>query len=401
MTPRSHFVAPGRRTGASGGRSRSWGGWIVSLSVLSLAAVGATVTWTRRVQVTSIPSPPPVAIPEVPVAQSTPAETASGDATARMLASAPELNQRSAEMLLTSRVSPTEEGLAESTLGLAAGGFERLDRTDVRELGDLFSQVYAGLGVADRQWMSVYVDKMRSVSLSPEESRRGRELLTVGIKSLPQAKRLRLQALLEKAIAGGLRRRREAEDRQREAGPRIASNEPGLRPAMNEEDPMPAVATVPFSAPTASPPPPQAVGGSGQQWRAGSASREPAEASARGESYWRSRMEQARARVSQLEAEVKQLDEKATASAFGTSTRREDGYNCDPPGQRIRGKEDEQAIADCLRRLQNEPLRQQAERGQILDRLETARRQLAEAKRALEDLEEEARRAGALPGWLR
>jgi hypothetical protein len=287
MTPRANVVVPGKRVPASRSRSRSWGCWLMGLSVLGLAAVGATLTWTRHAQVTSHLAPHPVAISAVPAAQPAPVAAASGEATARMLASAPELNQRSAEMLLTSRSFPTEEGLAESTLVVAEAGFERLDRSEVRELGDLFSQVYAGLGVADRQWMSTYVDKMRRASLSPEEARRGRELLSLGIKSLPPGKHLRLQALLAEAIAAGLQGRREAEERQRLAQLGIASNEPVLQRAVVEADGVPASATV---APTAGAWRSQPVGSSGQKRLPGSPSPEPAEVPARGEGYWRTRM---------------------------------------------------------------------------------------------------------------
>ena len=43
----------------------------------------------------------------------------------------------------------------------------------------------------------------------------------------------------------------------------------------------------------------------------------------------------------------------------------------------------------------------EAERNQRLEDLEAAKKELEEAKQAEEDLQEEARRAGAPPGWLR
>ena len=51
-----------------------------------------------------------------------------------------------------------------------------------------------------------------------------------------------------------------------------------------------------------------------------------------------------------------------------------------------------------------DPNRQQtreAEIGQAQRQLETARAALAAARKAVDDLEDDARRAGALPGWVR
>jgi len=118
--------------------------------------------------------------------------------------------------------------------------------------------------------------------------------------------------------------------------------------------------------------------------------------STRDESSWRSRAKAARARVTSLEAEVKELDAKATGSAFGSGVTE----TCYQP-QRVSSKEQEQAVQDCMKRRQNQPLRENAERGQVMDRLARAREALAQAKRAVTDLEEEARKAGVPAGWVR
>src|SRR5262249_20427940 len=113
------------------------------------------------------------------------------------------------------------------------------------------------------------------------------------------------------------------------------------------------------------------------------------------EAAWRSRARQARSRVASLEAEARELDAKATSSAYGFATR-----PCHPPN-RIREREDEQKIEDGLKRIQNAPLAQEAARTSTMDRLASAREQLAAARRAVDDLAEEARRANVPPGWLR
>ncbi len=114
-----------------------------------------------------------------------------------------------------------------------------------------------------------------------------------------------------------------------------------------------------------------------------------------GEAGWRSLAEQARARVARLEAEVRDLDARATNAAFGSTSE-----ECLQPA-RIRDKADEKAIEDCLKRRQNDPLRQRAAHGQALASVARARAGLAEAKSTLANLEEEARRANVPPGWLR
>jgi hypothetical protein len=126
------------------------------------------------------------------------------------------------------------------------------------------------------------------------------------------------------------------------------------------------------------------------------ATRPPASSSASPEeAHWRNRARETRARVARLEAEVQDLDKRATASAFGSET----VGSC--ASERIRTKEDERRQEDCMKRMQNEPLRQQEARGKLLDRLARARQELAEAKSALASLDDDARRAGAHPGWLR
>jgi hypothetical protein len=78
---------------------------------------------------------------------------------------------------------------------------------------------------------------------------------------------------------------------------------------------------------------------------------------ARDEAYWRGRMKEARDKVAGLKVKVDELD-RITKSNLGTPTK-------------------------------------------WTQELALAREELAAAERAIGDLEEEARRAGALPGWLR
>ena len=93
----------------------------------------------------------------------------------------------------------------------------------------------------------------------------------------------------------------------------------------------------------------------------------------RGEDYWTGAMDAAREKVLALERELKRLDnaEAALQNEF---------YGKDDPYQREQTK---------------------AAWDDTLDRRATMRAELENAKQELLDLEQEARRSGALPGWLR
>jgi hypothetical protein len=278
----------------------------------------------------------------------------------------------------TSLAALPEDALAEAGLQLATAGFARLEREELSELGALFTQVYRSLGSANEQWMAGYVERLRSASLTADESRRGRALLTQGVNALPPARRERLRALLERAIAAGVQGRRDAEQRAQDyrtfANAGVASAGGGAgraEPARRD--------------PAATPEPPA---------EAANRSESRAAPAGGGEAYWRGRMQQARERVARLEAEVQRLDSAATGLAFDPPP-----MECVPP-ERLNSTTQARYEA-CQKELQNLPLRRQAAHAQAIQRVEKARQDLAEAKRALESLEDEARRAGALPGWLR
>jgi len=93
------------------------------------------------------------------------------------------------------------------------------------------------------------------------------------------------------------------------------------------------------------------------------------------EDYWRSRASRARAAITDAEANVRQLETRVAGlrndmSPVGTN---------DP------------------NRLQT----REAELGRAITELEAAQRSVTAAQQALADLEEEARRKGVPPGWLR
>jgi len=221
---RTAYGRPGRRRQAGGGR------WVLGIAALGVLGLGAFLVWTRspgRASTeTKREAPTAVTVPAtLPVAPG-----ASPEEVARLLAIAPELTERGAQMLLDDRTSRTAEAVAESTLGVASAGFGQLNRQDVAELSDLFSAVYASLSSQDRGWMATYVEKLRAASLTSAESRRGRQLFSSGVEALPGEKRLRLQALLERAIVAELQGRRAARDNRRLAANATSTPAPA-RPA--------------------------------------------------------------------------------------------------------------------------------------------------------------------------
>lgn len=100
----------------------------------------------------------------------------------------------------------------------------------------------------------------------------------------------------------------------------------------------------------------------------------PALAEQEAEAYWRDRMHSARARVEELEESVRRFEQESKKLE-------NDFYSWDDGNYR------DGVIKPAWDRKREE--------------LETARRDLEQARKELADLPEKARKAGALPGWLR
>jgi hypothetical protein len=106
-------------------------------------------------------------------------------------------------------------------------------------------------------------------------------------------------------------------------------------------------------------------------------------------------MRDARARVALLRASIEKLDKVANREAYGPSLE----PKCTAPERLTTASE--RAYQDCLRVKQNWGVTQAAEQARRVEKLARMREELAAAERAVEELEDEARREGALPGWLR
>lgn len=120
-----------------------------------------------------------------------------------------------------------------------------------------------------------------------------------------------------------------------------------------------------------------------------------------GESYWRSRAQSSRVRVEAAEKRVADLE--AQAARNGPVTPGPTGPACQDgvlvPTSGVSPIELRDA-AKGAKTCDAETLRQQRGRS-LVGQLDASRQELASARKALDDLDDEARRDGALPGWLR
>jgi hypothetical protein len=150
-----------------------------------------------------------------------------------------------------------------------------------------------------------------------------------------------------------------------------------------------------FSAPGGSVAPPATIDPAPSSRAAASATTSPA--GGKGEDYWRDRMARAQAAVAAADARLAAVERKATADALqGPSN-----FDCMPTKN---PKETFTAYYERARKEKERCERWGAEHPELKteNQLTAARQAAAAAHRELEQtIPEEARRAGALPGWLR
>jgi len=281
----------------------------------------------------------------------------------------------------------TPHGLAETGLVVAEQGFERLGARELSELGTLVGRVQAGLSPAERRAVEYYRERIRrGDSVEQAEADRALELLRRGFAKLPAGDRERLQALYAEAIASSLRHRREAEGRTREAmlappppsttlprtlpAPGLGAGGAILDPRTNaprRSGELPAAeAPAGSPSPAASPP--------GEQ---------------RGEAYWRGRAARARSAVKTAEKQVGPAEERVQKALALAATQ----PGCTPPTVRSISE-----LKEMMKTYRCTPSSDVALAQQALDRV---RADFEAARKALDDLDDEARHANALPGWLR
>jgi hypothetical protein len=267
-----------------------------------------------------------------------------------------------------------------------------MDRATLDELSGLFAQLWSGRPQAERDRILEYVRYARTGDLpSSSEVDAGRQLFQEATQSLSPASRDRLRQLMEMAIAVGVHSRQQAEERGR-----VAALSP---PTLGEQSSREAAddTRTPFSQPDAK------TGTSAPATRSSATDAMVARARAerkREERYWRGRAAAARRAVEAAEARVRELEERARR--LGPYTPLPDGPACQegvgPVMARgvVHLRDESVGAVSCS----SEVLARREAR-QVHAQLEVARANLQRQKEALDDLADEARRAGALPGWLR
>jgi hypothetical protein len=164
---------------------------------------------------------PPVSVPPPTAAASTP--SASGAASPAPAPSAPPLGQAPAVAAAIREIPLLSAQAAENLMSRSAAqvleppevfrraygsvgrGLWALSRAESKELGDLHTLIYDSLPAAQRSRLGDYIDRARSrYATTPEEDRQMTQVMKSAVLALPADKRIRLQALFEKAMTAGL-----------------------------------------------------------------------------------------------------------------------------------------------------------------------------------------------------
>jgi hypothetical protein len=296
----------------------------------------------------------PVTAPSAPAPRGLTAED--------VLAIAPELTARSATRLLEIHggSGPTAEMVAEAGLATAAQGFRTFDEEMAREVGALLDRAYGTLTAHDRATLGAYLDRVRSGSTSPDEARAGHRLFAQAVASLDAERRSRLALLIERGLFAGLQYEVDARARTLAAKPIDVAVMAGPQQRSGMAQPGPRVAEVPPGAV------PQAARESGFGAPKG-----------RGEAYWRAEADRRRTKVTSLERELEAAILDGARYIYPPDTNGQIGFGTPTPDPFYVNREKANA------------------------RIAQLKTQLAAAKQRLSDLDDEARRDYAMPGWLR
>lgn len=391
---RAPVRAPQRRTSSSAGP------WLALLGLLAVAGSVAGGMWFLKTRTASpAPSPSAASLPAPPSGVAEPAEptpaAVSPEQVRQAVAEAPLLAPGTAQALLTetARRGQIPGHALDNALYIAGIGFADLDRATLDELGELFARSWSARPARDQARILAYMQFARlGEPLSPEAVTAGRTLFVESVRALPAASQARLTAAFGKAVAAGIAHRQQAEERAR-----VAELAPPPPQAHNLPQAEQARAHAWGGAMTGESSLVEARGSSGSS--VGYQSDERG-ASGQGEAYWRSRAAGARSAVESAEKRVRDLEQQATRG--GPLVPGPLPPACQA-GARPGGGEGSVELRDRSRntvRCDSEILRQQGARI-TQNQLDAARESLKRAQTAHDALDEEARRAGALPGWLR
>ena len=329
-------------------------GWSVAAAVLACACQAASPGGGTAEPPPSTPGAAPAPLASTSASEDVPSVDA-------LQAIAPELSARSAARLIEAfgRSGQTAEAVAEAGLATASQGFRTLDDATVREAGAVLAEAYATLAPADRVKLGSYLDRVRSGD-AVGDARDGRRLFAQAVANLGSERRSRLQELFEQGIFAGLQYESEARERTLAAQPVEVGTAPP-EPARTSLVAGPQRGTAPG-----------VVVPSPARLEAGGAPK------GRGEAYWRAEAQRRRERVSVLERELAEAE--AAGARFVYSSDESDGqmgFGTPTPNPFY------------------------VARAKANARIAQLRSQLASAKQRLSELDDDARRDSAMPGWLR
>src|SRR5262245_30043332 len=117
----------------------------------------------------------------------------------------PQLTAPAAEMLMAqseAKVLEPDQAFRRS-LDALSRAIPNFSKTETADLSQITSATYGALAAKDRSRLAAYVDRVRNrESTSPVEDKEMGQLMKTAVMQLPPMRRLRLQALYEKAIRG-------------------------------------------------------------------------------------------------------------------------------------------------------------------------------------------------------
>lgn len=356
--------------------SRTW----LALLGLCVAGTAAAAVFLGR---TSVPAAPPGPLASTPVLATADSAGARETAVAPALDRASFLTRPAAEAVAADRQRRglTLDGLEEEALRTAVDGLSQVSVARLRDAATAFDDVYAALSEPDRSTLAGLLVRTRSGAAQREEISAAVRLLDQAARRLQPAARARLQEQLEVAALASIAGREAAAHRVAEERAALSASAP----------PEPAPASTPATSATAMPP--------GRPVTVAVADA-PVPAYPRetrdeqGESYWRRRMASGRAAVEAAEARVGDLESQAAALGSLQASL--------PRGRDPIPVKDLKTLLEMRDNAKKAVVSSGDDRfARIQQDLDRARVSLARARRSLDDLAEEARRAGALPGWLR
>ena len=193
---------PARRVFVKWKREKvAWAGHLVAWKDASRTLVLAT--WYEAARLESALPEAEKAIAALAVSRPLAARIAAAAATAA--GQMPQMTPATVELLVARRPEADAPSLFREGLATASLGFERLERDQVRDMGEINNVLYGRMSAADRVWMADYVRRVRSAQpTTPEEDARAMRAMAAAVGQLPEASRERLRAILHNAVAAAL-----------------------------------------------------------------------------------------------------------------------------------------------------------------------------------------------------